>query len=298
MSTGIEWTDEVWNPVVGCSKVSAGCKNCYAFELHGKRHKAHQAGKKMPEQYREPFTTVQLKPERLDMPLRWRKPRKVFVNSVSDLFHEQVPDEFIWRVFGIMAQAPRHTFQVLTKRPERMASFTNDPLWHSKLAKGAVDANPGELVRFSDLVVWPLTNVHLGTSVEDEGAIVRVLHLLRTIAAVRFLSCEPLLGALHLGRIKASNGAFVDALRGDVMTPGGEIYAAAPGGIDWVIAGGESGPRFRPLDLDHARSLRDQCVAAGVPFLFKQVGGMTPKSGGRLLDGREWHEFPQEVKHG
>ena len=308
MSTGIEWTDEVWNPVVGCSKVSTGCKNCYAFELHGKRHEAYKAGNfpMAPEQYHEPFTTVQLKPERLDMPLRWRKPRRVFVNSVSDLFHEQVPDEFIDLVFAVMALAPQHTFQVLTKRPERMGDYaTNgfgrlaDAIIRMRRERGDNSAvvplphvQPGA-------PWWPLPNVWLGTSVEDQcAADERIPHLLRTPAAVRFLSCEPLIGPLNLAAVALKPGAFLDALQGDVLDRDGVIYAAAPGRADWVIAGGESGPRYRPLDLDHARSLRDQCVGAGVPFLFKQVGGRTPKSGGRLLDGREWHEFPQEVKHG
>jgi protein gp37 len=290
VTTGIEWTDETWNPVVGCTKVSAGCKSCYAFELHGKRHEAYKHGNfpTAPAQYHEPFSTVQLLPERLEKPLHWRKPRRVFVNSVSDLFHERVPNEFIAEVFLIMGQSQRHTFQILTKRPGRMAAFMEVAVEKYRPFR-----------KMSEVGVWPLPNVWLGTSVEDQSAAdERIPHLLRTPAAVRFLSCEPLLGRVNLDAVALKPGAFLDALQGDVLDRDGVIYAAAPGRIDWVIAGGESGPRFRSLDLDHARALRDQCVAAGVPFLFKQIGGRTPKSGGRLLDGRVWHEFPQEVRHG
>jgi len=207
---------------------------------------------------------VKLHPSRLDAPLRWAKPRRIFVNSMSDLFHEQVPDEFIWRVFGVMAQARVHTFQILTKRPKRMAEFCSDPYWYQKLAADAVEAIPGELVRFSDVSEWPLPNVWLGTSVEDNRVRERVDHLRRAPAAVRFLSCEPLIGPIELD---------LD-------------------GIHWVIVGGESGRGHRPIEAQWVRDIHTQAEAAGAAFFFKQWGGVKPKAGGRELDGRTWDEMP------
>lgn len=302
MSTGIEWTDEVWNPVVGCTKVSSGCKFCYAHDLHTKRHKAKLAGKQLPEQYAEPFTTVQLMPERLEKPLRWRKPRRVFVNSVSDLFHERVPDGFIDQVFAVMALAPQHTFQILTKRPERMRDYaTNgfgrlaDAIIRMRRERGDNSAvvplphvQPGA-------PRWPLPNVHLGTSVEDQHQAWRVEVLRRCPAAVRFVSAEPLLGPLDLFGDHESPGPAVRVEGYSYQTDygtGTEWDAQLVPEIDWVIAGGESGPNHRPCDPAWVRSLRDQCQDFGVAFFFKQWGG--PRPGGEaLLDGREWREFPE-----
>lgn len=271
-------------------------------------------------------------PERLEDPLRWRRPRMVFVNSMSDLFHADVPDKFIAQVFTVMALAPRHTFQVLTKRPGRMASMLRPR------AGGPFDGLPVTYSDFSDLVArsalhhckttglkpdwpeapdgsglpyleWPLPNVWLGTSVETQKwADVRMPKLLETPAAVRFLSCEPLLGPIDL------YGSAVAPLQRIVPSDADE----GTGPIDWIIVGGESGPGARPMHPDWARSLRDQCVAAGVPFFFKQWGAWVPggpgtglwnlatgeqildvpmrhvgkKAAGRELDGRTWEEFP------
>lgn len=294
MTTAIEWTDAVWNPVTGCSKVSEGCRNCYAFALHDMRHKAYLEGKKLPAQYAKPFSEIQLFPDRLEQPLRWKKPRRIFVNSMSDLFHESVPDDFIEKVFKIMCVADRHTYQVLTKRPDRMQ------WWFQHYA-------------------WNLTHtphIWLGTSVENQKAAdERIPLLLQTPAAVRFLSCEPLLGPVDLTnylpyQYQATDewGSFTD------------VYEQP--GVDWIIVGGESGPGARPMHPDWVRSLRDQCQATGVSFFFKQWGewlfvhpdrksyeysspetkcanidGMRfyrvgKKKAGRQLDGQEWNQFP------
>lgn len=314
--TNIEWTDKTWNPVVGCTKVSQGCKNCYAKTLHDKRHKAYLEhrgifpanGKPIPAQYAEPFETVQLKRGRLRDPLHWRRPARVFVNSVSDLFHPDVPDEFIDEVFAVMAIAKQHTFQVLTKRPERMAAYLN--------YRWRVDHICAQWYGFSEQPAepqaWPLPNVWQGTSVENqEAADKRIPHLLETPAAVRFLSCEPLLGPVNLGPYLWEEAG--PAWAGKNPSPG----------IHWVIVGGESGHGARAMHLDWARSLRDQCSSAGIPFFYKQTGEWVPhaqagtlnlahreiiyrngetlvrvgkKHAGRLLDGREHNEFPEVVR--
>jgi protein gp37 len=273
MSTKIEWTQrphtkgETWNPVVGCTKVSQGCKNCYAKTIHDNRHKAYSEGKlQNVKQYAVPFEHVQLMPERLTMPLKWKSPRTIFVNSVSDLFHESVPFSYIDQVFAVMALTPQHTYQILTKRPERMAEYfrTGRPnrleeicsIWHH------LSGQPAEVSE------WPLPNVWLGTSVEDQAtADARIPYLLRCPAAVRFLSCEPLLGEVDLKNIAGGGGS-----RYQVLAP---IPGHRPS-IDWVIVGGESGSKARPMHPDWARSLRDQCKAAGVPFFFKQWGEWCP----------------------
>jgi protein gp37 len=240
--TGIAWTDTTWNPVTGCTKVSEGCRNCYASAIAGRFWGARE------------FTDVRTHADRLDAPLRWRKPRRVFVNSMSDLFHDAVPDEFIGRVFAVMGRAPQHTFQILTKRPERMQRFCD---WNRRTG------NP------------PLRNVWLGVSCEDqETADERVPLLLQVPAAVRFLSCEPLLGPIDL-RLR--------------MEP--QVHHA-PNQVDWVIVGGESGRGFRPMDLDWARSLREQCAAASVPFFFKQVSALRSGQGEAAL-GEIVQEFPR-----
>jgi protein gp37 len=290
MATNISWCDETWTIVTGCSKVSAGCKNCYAERLAPRL-----AAMGKPGYTDKPWTVgnaaenVTLRPERLEEPLHWKKPRRVFVTSMGDLFHELVPDDFIWQVFGVMARARRHTFQVLTKRPERMAAFTNDPDWHVKLAAGSVAATPGQLVPFSEISEWPLPNVQLGTSVEDERVLGRLGHLLRTIAAVRFVSFEPLIGPVDARpyiQLTVENewrGTEADEERGwgydghsggfvHPMQGGDAIYDPQPG-IHWFIVGGESGPGYRPMDLAWARSLRDQAAAAEIAFFGKQSSG-------------------------
>jgi len=293
-NSAIEWTDATWNPVSGCTKVSDGCDHCYAERITERFH-----GKGS-------FAEVVLHPERLTLPLRWRKPRRVFVNSMSDLFHKDVPDNFIARAFAVMAATPRHTYQILTKRHGRMRALLSDPDGEFQGAVGEWRYEHGE----TDTTVptpedpswgWPLPNVWLGVSVEDQQrADLRIPALLKTPAAVRFLSCEPLLGPIDLlGKAGVGCEETGPAIthegvsqRTDYGT-GVEYDCDHQVGVDWVIVGGESGAGARPMHPDWARSLRDQCVSAGVPFHFKQWGGRTPKSGGRELDGRTWDEFPE-----
>ena len=234
--TSIEWTDTTWNPVTGCNKVSPGCKHCYA-ERMAKRLK----GMGNP-RYTHGFQ-VTLHDDLVELPLRWRKPRRIFVNSMSDLFHDAVPTEFITKVFTTMEQASQHQFQVLTKRSSRLRDYVNR--------------------RYRNHVAPP--HIWLGVSVEDGGKLSRVRHLKDANASVRFLSIEPLVGPIDTLDLE---------------------------GIHWVILGGESGPRARPLRKEWAISIRDQCGDANVPFFFKQWGGIRPKSGGRKLVGREWNEYP------
>ena len=259
LKTAIEWTDRTWNPVTGCTKVSPGCANCYAERITNRF-----AGP-------DAFDKVVLHPERLEDPLRWKKTSRVFVNSMSDLFHECVPDGFLDAAFSVMARRRLHTFQILTKRAERVRNYFADPLTRIRVAKA---------IAWNDIPQWPLPNVWLGVSVENQRfADERIPLLLQTPAAVRFISVEPMLGPVDLFN------ADGDGLRGGLK-----------GALDWVICGGESGPGARPLHPNWARALRDQCQSAGVPFFFKQWGGRTPKAGGRLLDGREWNEFPKKEK--
>jgi protein gp37 len=228
----IEWTETTWNPVTGCDKVSPGCDRCYAETL-AKRLKAMGNPR-----YSDGFNLT-LHHDLVERPHRWRDSRLVFVNSMSDLFHPKVPSDFIRSVFDTMAATPRHTYQVLTKRPKRVA----------KLVK---------------TLPWP-SNVWMGVSVEHQDYTWRVDDLRSIPAAVRFLSCEPLLGPLDLD-----------------LTD-----------IHWVIAGGESGHGHRPIEPEWVRTIRDQCVSARVPFFFKQWGGHTPKAGGRLLDGHIHDDAPE-----
>jgi protein gp37 len=272
MSTSIEWTQrpgtkgETWNPVVGCTKVSQGCKNCYAKTIHDNRHKAYSEGKlQNVKQYAVPFEHVQLMPDRLTMPLKWKSPRTIFVNSVSDLFHEDVPLDYIKLVLTIAASSPEHTFQILTKRPERMAEIMASLRWHVGLWVNTIQGETTILhtncfeAGKEMPAGWVPDNIWLGTSVEDQAtADARIPHLLRCPAAVRFLSCEPLLGAVELG--------------GYYNIPGAPGIDTWNDGIHWVIVGGESGHKARPMHLDWARSLRDQCKAAGTAFFFKQWG--------------------------
>lgn len=271
--TGIEWTEATWNPVTGCTKVSQGCKHCYAEREWARL----SANPKATAYFGRAFGDVKCHPERLDQPLRWKRPRRIFVNSMSDLFHEDVPCGFIDRVFAIMAQSPQHTFQVLTKRPERMLEYMTHPVRLNMWA----DAN---IPLISS--VWgdfPLPNVWLGVSVEDQDtADERIPLLLQTPAAVRWVSAEPLLGPVDL-----EFGEIDIALEKD-----GFGNSAILGGIDWVVVGGESGPKARPMHPDWARSLRDQCAASGVPFLFKQWGEFAPNwfndDDGEKIPGSEW----------
>lgn len=242
--SGIEWTEATWNPVTGCDRISPGCDHCYAMTL-AKRLKAMGSSKYQTDG--DPRTSgpgfgVQVHPHALDQPSKWRSPRVVFVNSMSDLFHAKVPLPFIQDVFAVMRDNPQHTFQVLTKRATRAR-------------------------RIADEIEWP-DNVWLGVSVETADYFHRVDELRRIPAAVRFLSCEPLLGSL----------AGIDLE-----------------GIGWVIAGGESGPNYRPMEVSWARDIRDACVSAQVPFFFKQWGGRTPKALGRELDGTLWDQMPRSV---
>jgi protein gp37 len=228
----IEWTDATWNPVTGCTKISPGCKHCYAQRMANRLHAMGNA------RYRNNFAPT-LHEDLLSAPLAWRRPRRIFVNSMSDLFHPKVPNEFILAVFRTMQDAHWHTFQVLTKRPER-------------------------LERLAPRLPWP-DNVWMGVSVERKDYAYRIAHLVRVPAAVRFLSVEPLLGPIPRLRLT---------------------------GIDWVIVGGESGPKARPCNLEWVRVIRDRCTAGGVPFFFKQWGGKRKTIAGRILDGRTWDELP------
>lgn len=311
----IEWTDATWPVTVGCDHVSPGCDNCYAARLASGRL-AHQPAYAGLAEHGKFNGTVRCLPDRLDWPLRWRKPRRIFVCSMSDLFHEAVPDEFIAQVFAVMAACPQHTFQVLTKRHGRLRSLANGPL--SAMAyEVAGDRGWDHLLERN--WTYPLPNVWIGVSAEDQHwAEIRVHALLQVPAAERWVSAEPLLGPIDLRNLKAGNGALIDALSGDVKTPGGEIYAACPGSVTWVVAGGESGAKSRPMRPEWARSLRDQCQSARVPYLFKQWGshrwvahsawdeatqcwvdsGIEPqrvpvKLAGRELDGRTWDEYPR-----
>ncbi|QNJ56374.1 hypothetical protein KNV19_gp60 [Gordonia phage Portcullis] len=258
MSTKIEWTDETWNPVTGCTKVSAGCDHCYA-ETFAERFRG------TPGHYFENGFDVQIREHKLREPLRWRKPRKVFVNSMSDLFHDKVPDEYIAQVFAVMALAPQHTFQVLTKRHARMRSLLSDWDFQENVKERYADNRIGEWT-----FDWPLPNVHLLVSVENQQwAEIRIPALLDTPAAVRGISVEPMLGPVRLC-------CYITA-GPDVEGPSEFCWMHGRSSLDWVIVGGESGPGARPMHPDWARSLRDQCVAAGVPFLFKQWGEWAPQ---------------------
>lgn len=236
--SAIEWTDATWNPVTGCTKITAGCDNCYAsrFAERWRGIKDH------------PFENgfdLTLRPERIEQPLKWKRPRMIFVNSMSDLFHKGVPKAFIDRVFDSMEAADWHVFQLLTKRSSRMRDYLRG--------------------RYAERLAP--THIWCGVSVEDSRGASRIAHLQSAPAAVRFLSVEPLIGPVGHVDLK---------------------------GIHWVIAGGESGPGSRILNIEWARDIRDQCNEQAVPFFFKQWGGLRPKSGGRELDGKVWNEFPSQ----
>ena len=258
-TTGISWTDSTWNPTVGCAVVSPGCTNCYAMKMAGTRlvETPIYRGLTKPSKAGPVWTgEVRVNEKALTLPLRWRKPRRIFVNSMSDLFHENLPDEAIDRVFAVMALAPQHTFQVLTKRSARMREYaTRLSRSIAPLEKAARDLGYTFKFEGRPLLPWPIRNVWLGVSCEDQArADERISDLLATPAAVRFISAEPLLGPLDL-RVWMPDDRYTEQES-----------------ISWVIAGGESGPGARPFDVAWARSLRDQCKAAGVACFVKQMG--------------------------
>jgi protein gp37 len=292
--TSIEWTrgddgsaGATWNPLTGCEKVSPGCDHCYAETL-AERFRG------TPGHYFESGFNLTLRPERLDQPLRWRKPRRIFVNSMSDLFHKDVPDEFIARVFAVMALAPQHTFQLLTKRHARMRALLSSPAFTARVADAAYLMAAGEdpniqrpaLVAaanaragFASLpsapavrqITWPLLNVWLGVSVEDQQwADIRIPALLETPAAVRWISAEPLLGPIDLSPYLTDKTELYQDLDGT------DYVASYRPQLDWVVAGGESGPGARPMHPAWARSLRDQCEETRTAFLLKQWGSWIP----------------------
>lgn len=321
--TKIEWTDKSWNCIRGCSLVSDGCRNCYAMR------QAHRfSGEGQPYHGLTVLTStgpkwngdITLVPDKLGEPLHWKKPARIFVNSMSDVFHEGVDDSYIDRIFGVMQMCPQHIFQILTKRPERMMKYMNEPGRGGavmlaaereafdedtlvsrggtlpKAAEYATDPPPGELLIRIKGGTWPPPNVWLGTSVENQKtANERIPYLCNTKAAVHWLSIEPLLAPVSIHFITR----YTDEIK-------------------WVVVGGESGPGARPIDPDWVRLLRDQCAATGTPFFFKQWGEYLPTGqrsvgadggpivnitdkpaklgkhlAGRLLDGREWNEYPQ-----
>ena len=250
--TTIEWTEVTWNPTTGCTKVSEGCDNCYADVLSRRLlsgiYRRRLPVVNTPANRADPFA-VRIWPERLGQPGGWKGRRLVFVNSMSDLFHCDIPVDFLRGVFEVMLDVDRHTYQVLAKRPSRAARFVRQN---------------GDL--FGDRGLPP--HIWIGTSTQNQKTAYRIRHLKKVPAAVRFLSCEPLIGPLSLCKVLSS------------------------GGIHWVIVGGESGAGRRPMEARWVEDLRDECVAADVPFFFKQWGGRTPKAGGRELGGREWDEIP------
>ena len=320
MPSKIEWTDETWNVVTGCTKVSAGCTHCYAERMS--KRLAGRCGYPKDDPFR-----VTLHPDKLDKPLKWKKPRKIFVNSMSDLFHEDVPDEFIDEVFAVMSDAGQHTFMILTKRPERMKQYLSldNPRYTARKVFNLTKDPAG---KFDCDLHWPLINVWLGTSVENQAAAdERIPPLLQVPAAVKFISVEPLLGPVDLMSVQFGKYTTMNVLEGcgiSLKSPCQSIPNAFSNKIDWVITGGESGPGARPLHPDWVRSLRDQCQAAGTKFFFKSWGDWLPnaqeydcnpggvdyeqkhelvrnvamcrvgkKKSGRLIDGRTWDEMPE-----
>lgn len=280
--SGIEWTEHTWNPVSGCTRASAGCDNCYAVKQTYRLEKMGQVEKYggltvlNPKGERQFNGVVRCHEDALDIPLKWKKPRRIFVNSMSDLFHKGVPFEFVDKVFAVMALCPQHMFQVLTKRPERMAEylrdrrcmmgFKTDECVTHEMIQIVANLHPVQLYkRFSypmpSDVVWPLPNVWLGTSTENQAAAdERIPHLLRCPAAVRFLSVEPMLGPVDL--VEGGHGFLFCNENADGTRTG----------IHWVIVGGESGPGARPFNVEWARTIITQCKAAGVACFVKQLG--------------------------
>jgi protein gp37 len=234
MKSSIEWTESTWNPLTGCTKISPGCKHCYAERMARRLQAMGQPN------YVNGFELT-LHEDALEMPLRWKKPQRIFVNSMSDLFHEDVPDAFILSAFDVMRRAFWHQFQVLTKRSDRLSDISPHLPW--------------------------VDNIWMGVSIESQKYTYRIEHLRRAGAKIKFLSLEPLLGPVRNLRLE---------------------------GIDWVIVGGESGPKARPMEPAWVIDIRDECLEAGVTFFFKQWGGVRKKKTGRELEGRTWDEMPQQ----
>ncbi len=310
--SGIEWTDATWNPIRGCSRVSEGCKNCYAekvanrFKGPGKPYEGLIAS---GGQWNGKITVVD---HLMDQPLRWKKPRRIFVNSMSDLFHENVPEHTIDSIFAVMAMANQHTFQVLTKRPERMLEYLTDDRrkhWATRAVNFWGGENPDPLFDSIHGGNRVLPNVWLGVSAEDQKtADERIPLLQRTPAAVRWLSAEPLLGSIDLTKYCHIEG----------LNQGHSMMLLD--NLDWVVVGGESGPNARVMQADWARTLRSQCTRNGIPFFFKQWGEYAPnwfndnegrkiygsewmdrmgkKAAGRYLDSRTWSEYPPQLNMG
>lgn len=254
-STTIEWAERVWNPTRGCSRVSPGCRGCYAERMairQSRPGKAYEGLVRSTPNGPRWTGVVRLVGEALEVPLHWRKPRRIFVNSMSDLFHEALSFEQVDRVVDVMLRARQHQYLILTKRADRMAEYVRD-----RSQRGIdFEAHPQ---------IW------FGTSVESQEYVWRAEAIADLPVGVRWLSCEPLLGPLDLSGVLGTDR------------------------INWIVTGGESGPGARPMDADWVRSIRDQCLAAGVPFFHKQNGGVRKKRAGRLLDGRTWDEFPSPV---
>ncbi len=236
VGSSIEWTESTWNPITGCTKISPGCKHCYAERMALRLQAMGQVN------YRNGFKLT-LQPQLLELPLRWKKPQMIFVNSMSDLFHKDVPLDYIQKIFDVMNRANWHTFQILTKRSERLLEL------HSRLP-------------------WA-SNIWMGVSVETQNYAYRIDHLRATNAQTKFLSLEPLLGPLPNLNLNQ---------------------------IDWIIVGGESGPKARPMSEDWVIDIRNQCQKAKIPFFFKQWGGVRKKATGRLLEHRTWDEMPKSLK--
>lgn len=334
--TGIQWTDATWNPIAGCSLVSPGCTNCYAMKMAARIEAmsgirdTHYAGTTMPTKAGPVWTgKVNVAPDHiLTQPLRWKRPRRIFVNSMSDLFHDAVDDATIDKVFAVMALCQQHTFQVLTKRADRMKAYMlerwqgtpafeldgvhflagpetgrhyqvhmaaeelvddlgladtrNDSLWDEK--------DSLKIMKWS----WPLPNVWLGVSVEDQArANERIPDLLATPAAVRWISAEPLLGPVDIRQYMSEPWeAVTSSFQGSDGLVRSDITGNVIAGLDWVVAGGESGPGARPMHPDWARSLRDQCADAEVPFFFKQWGSWAPVDHSDAADAKLWEGKP------
>jgi protein gp37 len=335
-NTSIEWTDKTWSPIrvrvksnarriaidngftslipiteqmvdrVGphCERVSPGCANCYAATNNRRRLPSNGTGLPYDRRSRdlvEPFVDERILLE----PLKWKEPKRIFVENQSDLYGDWVTDEMIDQVEAVMALSPRHTFQVLTKRPERMGrhAFREDRYDRLLEAANRIRAERRELcgIPISNPTQFPMRNVHRGTSCEDQKAADdRIPWLLQTPAAIRFVSAEPLLGEISFKRIRMPEALFgfvdINALTADTYRHAQLVRFGGPR-IDWVIVGSESGPGARPMDEDWVRGIRDECTAAGVPFFYKQKTVAGKKQPTPVLDGRTWMEFP-EAKHG
>jgi protein gp37 len=319
----MKWWDKSWNPAIGCTKCAPACDNCYAEAQHTARHNALVRGVPMAPCYTQPFDKVRNLSERLDQPLHWRKPLRIFVGNMGDLFHESVTDEQLDQIFATMAMASSaHTFMLCTKRPERMAEYLGHEYRRERIFKASGQSN-------AFCLDWPLPNVWLGTTVWDQASADRAVPLLlSTPAAKRFVSVEPMLGPVKLEDYLGWRGGICPDCCGSGDDEGTCPTFKGTGayGLDWVICGGETGSGARPMHPDWARSLRDQCQAAQVPFFFKQWGefgpselrtsqGMTDHTNGRyhpiadptckglvarlgrtkagrVLDGQEWSEVP------